>query len=216
MITKTKTPLLILLLMFCIIGCGEESEQILQSEVQSAVSENERLAMSSDGVPASPALFRYFMCLEWHNLSQFQRNHEILDRAAEDLGNDVGLSCKAWVRKVIKDASNGKVHIPSNNASGDAWGPHPAVRRNSGTSILDAKPGEIVQMQWRDNPNVPPSHNMHTAIVHFVSSNGVTFIESNFDDTPRTEDGPEYVGTRYTSEEDFNSAVQSFSIYYIE
>ena len=147
---------------------------------------------------------------DWHDMSQSERNDAILDRADDDLSDEVGESCKEWVRTVIEDASNGHVIIPPNNNSGDSWELDEHVFGFC-TSILNAKPGEIVQMRWKDNPDVPEDFNIHTAIVYSVSGSGVRFIESNYDTTPGPE-GPEYVTKRYVSEDDFNKQVKSFTI----
>lgn len=49
----------------------------------------------------------------WHDWSQYSRNQAILDRAYEDDGYYVGVSCKEWARDVVYDASSGAVIIPS-------------------------------------------------------------------------------------------------------
>ena len=218
MIVKFMTALFSLLI-FCIIGCGEDSSSILKPDTQPAMSP----AVFED-VPAAPRMFssNLLMCiepvacvdLEWHELTQTQRNRKIIDRAYEDSGVDVGESCKEWVRTVIKEASDGHVVIPSNNESGDGWEPldNHIITVDTCGSILNVRPGAIVQMQWA---GVSGDHNRHTAIVSSVSANGITFIESNFDDTPAVNDGPENVQPRYISVEDFNAQVESFSVYYI-
>ena len=53
----------------------------------------------------------------WHILTQEERNQKILNRAFNDLEDDVGLNCNRWIRKVVIDASDGAVDIPNTNNS---------------------------------------------------------------------------------------------------
>ena len=184
-----------MLLIFFVIGCGEDSER-------------GGAAIGSE---------------TWDTLSQHEKNQKILERAILDLDVDVRESCKEWIRTVIKDASNGQVVIRSNNESGDGWEEDPTGRVygwgaafNSSTYILTATPGAIVQMQWKKGfGSSDPDYKMHTAIVLYVSNPYVVFIESNYDNTPKVEDGPTYVKIRSESAEEFHRKVKSFTIYYI-
>lgn len=187
------------LLIFSIVGCGGDSDD---SETGGA-----------PGIIGSGG---------WDILSQHGKNQKILEAAIADLNIDVKLSCKNWIHKVVRNASNGYVTIPENNESGDGWQEDQAGRISgwgaafdSSIHILTAFPGAIVQMQWKDNPRVPDGYNMHTAIVLYVSGPYVVFIESNYDDTPKVEDGPEYVKIRAVSAEEFHKKVKSFTIYRI-
>lgn len=183
------------LLIFFVVGCGESSER-------------GGAAIGSE---------------EWDTLSQHEKNQKILERAIVDLDVDVELSCKNWIHKVVTDASNGRVVIPQNNESGDGWKEDPTGRISgwgaafhSSTYILTAFPGAIVQMQWEDGVGSSnPDYNRHTAIVLYVSGSHIIFIESNYDDTPKVEDGPEYVKIRSQSAVEFHKKVKSFTIYYI-
>ena len=183
------------LLISCMVGCSENSER-------------GGAAIGSGG---------------WDLLTQHGKNQKILERAVLDLNVDVELSCKNWIHRVVTDASNGEVVLPQNNESGDGWNEDATGRvwgqgaafQNS-AYILTATPGAIVQMQWKDEvASSLPGYGMHTAIVLYVFSSYVIFIESNYDNTPRVEDGPEYVKIRGESAAEFHKRVESFTIYYI-
>ena len=53
------------------------------------------------------------------------------------------------------------------------------------------------------------------SIVLSVFSDGVIFIESNYDNTPKNVEDA-VVGIRYVSEKEFRGQVQAFSVYYIK
>lgn len=156
----------------------------------------------------------------WHELEQYQRNQKILEVALEDYSKNVKLSCKEWIRDVIKRASNGHVIIPSNTESGDSWVPDPEdhvvrYRYNTETALLNTSPGDIVQMQW--NPGVgsdDAEYNMHTAIIFSVTSKGVLFIESNYDKTPK-DVSDAVVNIRFETETKFQEEVEAFSVFSI-
>ena len=186
------------LLIFSVVGCGGDSDD----------SERGGAAIDSE---------------EWDTLSQHEKNQKILERAIVDLNVDVRLSCKNWIRKVVTDASNGYVTMPRNNERGDGWQEDSTGRISgwgaafySSTHILTAFPGAIVQMQWKEEfGSSEPDYKRHTAIVLYVSGSHVIFIESNYDNTPRVEDGPTFVKIRSESAEEFHKKVESFTIYYI-
>ena len=186
------------LLICSVAGCGEESDSIIGSERGS-----------------SP------LVASWHARSQNERNKQILHVALDDLGVNVGESCKEWVRDVIEEASNRHVTIPSNTLSGDRWQPdltgHVILERyNANPALLNTQPGYIVQMQWKPGVGSDDSeYNMHTAIVLSVFSDGVIFIESNYDNTPKNNEDA-VVNIRYVLENEFKEKVQSFSVYYIQ
>ena len=70
-------------------------------------------------------------------------------------------------------------------------------------------------MQWKPGVGSDDSeYNMHTAIVLVVFQNGVIFIESNYDNTPK-DVSDAVVNIRYVSEDEFKEKVQSFSVYSI-
>jgi len=121
----------------------------------------------------------------WHGLSQSQRNNHIVTRASRDLGRNVGVECKEWVRNVVRGVSN--VNIPS-NANNYTWS---TVSSNHCVRMLKPFPiswvqrGQIIQMEWRSRSGtIYP----HTATV--LSNNGttMTWIDSNWlgDTTVRT------------------------------
>lgn len=193
----------ICLLIFCMVGCGGDTEDRVNTEI--------------GGPPTE--------YVEWHTISQPERNQRIINRAIKDLNFDVDLSCKEWVREVVKDASNGHVIIPSNIGSGDRWTTDTehlygwGAAYHSSTYIMSSHPGSIVQIQWKDNNNIKQGLNIHTAIVLDVSLTHVTFIESNYDGTPEVADdpknSPEFVKIRRETPEDFHQRVKSFTIYYV-
>lgn len=191
------------LLMCSIVGCGQDPE------------------VGSGAIASAP-----LRSGEWDTLSQHDKNQKILETALVDLDVDVRLSCKNWIHKVVKDATNESVVIPQNNENGDGWNEDTTGRLygwgaafKSSTSIMTATPGAIVQMQWKDGEGAPYPHNRHTAIVLSVSDPHVVphvvFIESNYDTTPKVEDGPTYVRIRCEPATEFHRKVESFTIYYI-
>lgn len=142
----------------------------------------------------------------WHDWTQQQRNQAIVDRAYEDNNDWVGVSCKEWVRTVVYDASIGTITIPATHPDLYYWYPHTYVVGRSAL-IQYAQPGEIVQMKL--NSGYP-----HTAIVVSVSAYGITFIESNWDNTPENYSDA-YVHTRYVTFTDFYNQVENYTIMYI-
>lgn len=192
------TAVFAVLLIFFVVGCGGDSED---SEVGGA-------AIGSGG---------------WDLLTPHGKNQKILERAIVDLDADVRLSCKNWIHRVVTDASNGHVVLPKNNENGDGWNDDPTGRLSGSGAAFDtaayirtATPGAIVQIQWKDGfGSSLPGYGRHTAIVLSVFGSYIVFIESNFDDTPRVEDGPTYVKIRVQSVEEFQNSVESFTIYYI-
>lgn len=185
------------LLICSVVGCGEESDSIIESERGS-----------------SP------LVVSWHAMEQSERNEKIIKVALDELGVNVKESCKEWVRDVIEEATDGHVKVPSNTSEGDGWDPDPEnhiirYRYNMEPAILNTTPGDIVQMQWKAGVSSPnPESNMHTAIVLSVFQNGVIFIESNYDNTPE-DVSDAVVNIRYVSEDEFKEEVQSFSVYSI-
>ena len=183
------------LLLISVVGCGDGGDETYETG-------------------SSPLI------LSWHALEQSERNQKILRVALDDYGDNVGESCKEWVRDVIEEATDGHVVILSNNESGDSWEPDPEghvirYRHNTNPALLNTTPGDIVQMQWNAGVGSSDSeYNMHTAIVLSVFPNGVIFIESNYDKTPKNVEDA-VVGIRFVSEEEFQKQVQAFSVYSI-
>lgn len=193
------------LLMISVVGCGEESEPILEPERHLELSENSVLATGAEDVPAAPALHEPLMHREWHDLSQSQRNQKILQRAYQDLGQKKG-QCKPWVQDVVFAASNGAVYPPKNHPLKDRWRNDP---KNTDSEycigrcgpITSASPGEIVQVRWKANVN--PPDNLHTFIVVSVNAS-----DSNGKNK-------QSVRKRTLQTSNFNKIADSFSIYYI-
>lgn len=140
----------------------------------------------------------------WHELSQSSRNQAIINTACRDLNKKVGLSCKEWVQKVVKNASGGAVAVPQTvDPPGYYWYCSRYAVGKTGR-IENAKPGEIVQMDLTNYVNP------HTAIILSVSTKGVTFIECNWCDPPC-----HIVSIRYVDFATFYKQVVNFSIYCI-
>ena len=193
------------LLMCSMVGCGDIEDETSETGVEEKTSETGSSLLSVD----------------WHALEQYQRSEKILLVALDDYGDNVGKSCKEWVRDVIRRATDGHVKIPPNTLEGDGWDPDPVYdhvvryRYNVETALLGTTPGDIVQMQWKAGVgSTDPKFNMHTAIVLFVFQHGVIFIESNYDDTP-TDESDAFVGIRFVSEKEFQEKVEAFSVYTI-
>ena len=116
--------------------------------------------------------------------------------------------------------------ISPNTSEGDGWEPDPngytfgggdviLSHQNASPALLNTILGAIVQMQWKAGVGSSDSaYNMHTAIVLSVFPNGVIFIESNYDKTPK-DVSDAVVNGRFVSEEEFNEEVQAYSVYYI-
>ncbi len=140
----------------------------------------------------------------WHGLSQSQRNYRILDRAADDLGRNVGVECKEWVRRVVKEASQNVVTIPSTRSNNYSWESSSDVASYSrGTPPPGIMNGHIIQMEWTNagNGRIFP----HTAIILNYSNTGMTWIDSNWNGDLRVRthdvtyaDFYNRVGNRYT------------------
>ena len=220
MIAKFMTALFSLMI-FCMIGCGEDSSSILKPETQPAVSPAvfEDVPISDDAPAAPPmCLPKPLMCmvppqpvdLEWHELTQTQRNRKIIDRAYEDLKVEVGRSCKEWVYDVVLSASGGKVKLPWNDPDAkDRWLDSEFTEGRT-TSITTAKPGEIVQIRWKKGIGDP--HNLHTLIVVSVGPNDITFIDSNWHGDEMVDDQTRSISIF----EGDNAWAKSFTIYTIK
>ena len=199
------------LLMCSMVGCGEPDDNVEEetSEEQGAAATREEQGAAATLSPAS-----------WHELEQSERIQKILTVALNDYGDNVGLSCKKWVQDVIRRASDGHVKVPLNTKKGDSWQPDPEghvirYRHNDRPALLNTSPGDIVQIQWKQGlSSSNPDYNIHTAIIFSVSSKGVIFIESNYDDTPEIEEDA-VVSVRFESETEFHERVQAFSVYSI-
>lgn len=139
-------------------------------------------------------------------LTQQQRNEAIASRALQDLNRNVGLNCKEWARKVVKEASGNVVLLPQTlpNASGWYWADSPYVVGMSG-GIRGVQRGWVVQTNWRlSNGTITP----HTFIVLSRTSSGVNIIESNWA-------APLTVKQRYVSFATFEAQVPLYSSHYI-
>lgn len=137
----------------------------------------------------------------WHSWSQSARNQHILDETYSYVNDYVGQSCKVWVQTIVSDASGGAATVPPNHPSLYMWYSGDDVAGRSGP-IEFAVPGEIVQMLLSDG--VTP----HTAIVLGISSGGITFVESNWQND-------EVVRIRNVPFSTFYNQVSAYTIYQI-
>lgn len=143
----------------------------------------------------------------WHNKTQAQRNQAIRARAYQQNNQLVGLSCKNWVKAVVLAASTDITLPPTCPSPNDYyWQAHQYVVGRSGL-IQYAQPGEIVQMRLSGG-------GPHTAIVYAISASSVTFIESNWDNTPN-DNSDAYARMRTVSFTTFYNQVSQYTIMYI-
>lgn len=141
----------------------------------------------------------------WHQqMSQTQRNRAIVDRAEQQANTCYNLSCKDWVRMIVRSASSNVVNIPS-NASDYQWGSSPDVIAYPVYPTSGFKAGMIIQMRWENQskPGVYP----HTAIIKSVSSSSMKWLDCNWKG-----DGQALVHTVTFS--DFRTAVGNFYTVY--
>lgn len=171
------------------------------------------LTKSKSGLAATVAVCLAFVTsvamaatVGWHGLSQSQRDSRILIEARTySPGTRTNLSCKEWVRKVVRDASQNVVTIPSTRSNNYQWESSNDVYGYRATSCPPAgiDPGRIIQMVWRNRSNGRESP--HTAIISSVTSTGMYWLDSNLDGDTRVQrhfvsfnDFDAAVGTRYT------------------
>lgn len=146
-----------------------------------------------------------FSSYVWHSqFTQAQRNYYLVMTAQSQL-NTYGGQCKDWVAKIVYWTCG--VQLPQ-NASGPApwYWQVPAVSYiGTGSPIV---PGCIIQMQ------VPNKYTgvlgPHTAIVTAVTSDGLDFIDSNWQ-------GDGIVRRHFVKYSDFNRWTQSryYTVYTI-
>ncbi len=125
----------------------------------------------------------------WHRLDQGTRNILIVGRGMQDIGKVVGIVCKKWVQRVVKEASKSVVAVPgtTEDSLGCTWYSSPDVKSDIFKTIRRAQFGDIIQIKWR-TPNrqpLPPISSgdfwtPHTAIISRVTSSGVTWLDSNY------------------------------------
>ena len=144
----------------------------------------------------------------WTKLSQSKKNLRIVSAALAQVGSLSKLSCKVWVQRIVKAASDDHVDVPLNDNSNlhrwkvDQDGHITVV----GSSIEKAKAGNIVQM-------ITKSGWEHTAIIAEVNSTNKTvmFVDSNFDNTPADESDAK-VQSRTVSFTDFYASLKKPSL----
>lgn len=154
--------------------------------------------------PSSAQAENYFF---WHYIyAQQGRNAAIINRAVQNLGQQVNGNCKEWARTVVREASWGEVIIPQTlpNADGWYWAYHPWIEEFSSTPIEAVVPGAILQTNWNTSRGMTP----HTAIVMGVATDGIYLIESNWS-------AMNTVSQRFVSFVAFRDRVSQFTIHYI-
>lgn len=148
----------------------------------------------------------------WHDLTQSERNKEIVNTAIQDLNINVQLSCKEWVRAIVYEASNEHFSIPPNSPTLYTWQDDPTGQAvGMSIPIKNVVPGQILQMLLKSGWE-------HTAIVLKRTSTTVTLIESNFDSTP-SNNNDAVVKTRTLTFQQFYSSLKNsgaYSVYFIQ
>lgn len=123
----------------------------------------------------------------WQQMTDSQRREAIVSRAFQDLGRDVGLQCKPWVRDVIRNSGGPAIprtfeaqYDPYNLARwSDDYTVTPIWRaRYDNTFIIDfvaygLKRGHVVQ--WRPHVGLE-----HTFIITAVATSYIDVIHSNY------------------------------------
>lgn len=124
----------------------------------------------------------------WHQLRASSKSLKVISAALSYNGRKGG-ECKAWIQRVVSDATGSHVWLPGNSATvSSTWGAdtnsHIAI---VGTDIRSAKIGDIVQMVVRYYEKQPDGTKKytknvgHTALVGQISNNRIKWIESNYD-----------------------------------
>ncbi len=147
----------------------------------------------------------------WRSLSQAARNQAIVERAYQNLGQNVGMNCKEWARWVVRDASRGTVNLPPTLPTDSGWyfGYSPYLVGMSG-GIRSVASGWIVQSIWHLYSNRTHAwyNTPHTMIVLGRGGDGVYVIECNWVAAGT-------VGARWITFSEFDSKVIAHSSYYV-
>jgi hypothetical protein len=226
--TQLAVMLVAALFVFSILGCSDQSHEIVQpeGEFQSPLTPAENVDLTrratetpqhaDRNIAASPG------ANNWHNLSDGARNNLILSTAYGYLGTKFTPNpplrgqCKYFAdNDVVQVASGGLVDLPPNNTNqgqfgylaewvNDYWDANLQIvsKNQSFASFSFIQPGQIIQMRWGNN-------NPHTAIVDWVSPNQIGVIDANWV-------APLTVGTHSISLSWWTSNVQAFTIYQIK
>jgi hypothetical protein len=100
-----------------------------------------------------------------------RRVQAILTRANRDLNVYVGIECKPWISRIVKDATG--VTVPSTSPDAYGWSWSASNHFNQVWGIGSAVVGDFVQLNYvKGRP--------HTFLITSVSSTGVNVIESNW------------------------------------
>ncbi len=151
-----------------------------------------------------------FVAVGWHGLSQSERDSRILSRARSySSGTYTGMSCKEWVRRVVRDASGNVVTIPATSSNDYQWESSADVYGYAATQCpprgIDS--GRIIQMIWTNQSN--GRTNPHTAIITSITSTGMNWIDCNWN-------GDQRVQRHFVSFSDFNTRVRNnYTVYKI-
>ena len=145
--------------------------------------------------------------LDWHSLSQSQKDDEIMNTAFADYGLYVGIQCKPWVQRVVNTATSGHVTVPLTQSNQYQWYDDQSghiVGRS--TLIENVQRADIIQMYLYINGGWTP----HTAIVVYKDSSGMMWIDSNWVATNT-------VGTHYVTYSQFYSwASNRYTVYHVQ
>lgn len=154
-----RISFLFFVILITVFGCSKEDDNIISDK---DVSRSQFQAFSlKSGV-------------DWHSLTQTQKDAQIINRANLDNGNYVGLSCKEWVRAVVLSASNNHITIPATNPNNYSWANDPTGHvLGRSTMIQNVNTADLIQMKFING-------GPHTAIVLSKNSTGMTWIHSNW------------------------------------
>ena len=201
--------ILSILLIVSMIGCGDDTSEILQPEVEPVASPE----VIGDAPAAPRAIPAIPMWADWDETTQYQRAQRMIREARKSVGK-FGGQCKAFVSNIVWEASKGAVRLPLNDTElKDRWlddpknpnSEHCVGRR--GVLITSARRGEIVQVRWKEN-HVGPPNNLHTFFVVSVNEDTITVIDSNWGNDEMVREWDMNIA-------DFNEMADSFTIYTI-
>ena len=126
----------------------------------------------------------------------------LLAAAFVDNTQDVGLSCKLWVNKILGEATGGLLSLPFSQANNYSWALDPVGRViDRKTTIENADRADILQFVAGDTP--------HTAIIVTKTPTGMVWIHSNWEKS-------DVVSVDFINYTYFNSiAGNNYSIYHV-
>ncbi len=185
-----KCLILFIVVLATSFGCRKENDYVVL-DVNSSQVQQSRLKSS----------------VVWDNLTQSQKDDQIINTANLDNGKNVGIQCKPWVQKVVALASSNHVAVPTTKTNGYEWNndPYGHVLGRS-TMIENVRRADIVQMYVYTKLYSGP----HTAIVVSKDANGINWMDSNWIATNT-------VGIHYMTFAEFYSVTHSkYTVYHVQ